>query len=98
MLVKFDSEWGSVSMFGDVAQTLLKMMGHSGTVPSALLAKDIPGAVSRLKSALAITTSDSASAGKDDDQNPNVSLRQRAFPLIEMMERAAQRGCDITWK
>ena len=45
MLVTFRSKaWGNVTMFGDVAETLLKMMGHTGTVPSALLAADIPAA------------------------------------------------------
>jgi hypothetical protein len=26
-----------------------------------------------------------------------VSLRQRAFPLIELLERAAKRGDDVIW-
>jgi hypothetical protein len=33
MLVTFDSNVGGFTMFGDVALKLLKMMGHSGTVP-----------------------------------------------------------------
>jgi len=42
MMVTFHSKaWTSITMFGDVAVRLLKMMGHSGTVPSALLARDI---------------------------------------------------------
>ena len=53
MLVKFRSDAGDMTMFGDVAIELLKMMGHSGTVPSAMLAKDIPAAVDRLKHAVA---------------------------------------------
>jgi len=98
MLVKFESEVGSVTMFGDVAVRLLKMMGHSGVVPSALLAKDIPAALERLKAALAITPDDGGAAAKDEDGTQNrVSLRQRAYPLIELMERAATRGVDITW-
>ena len=40
-------------MFGDVAATLLKMAGHSGTMPGALLAREIPSALARLKQALA---------------------------------------------
>jgi hypothetical protein len=99
MLVKFESEAGSVTMFGEVALTLLKMMGHSGTVPSALLAKDIPAAVTRLKSALSIAPAETVpKRDQEDEGKPNVSLQQRAYPLIEMMERAAQRGADITWK
>ena len=100
MLVRFDSEVGSVTMFGDIAVTVLKMMGHSGTVPSALLAADIPAALQQLKSGLAMTADDNqVSAGnKQDDKQPPVSLRQRAFPLVELLERAAARGVDITWK
>jgi hypothetical protein len=100
MLVRFESEAGSVTMFGDIAVKLLKMMGHSGTVPSALLAADIPAALERLKSALA-TTPDDSPVPTDHDQNdkqPHVSLRQRAYPLMELMERAAASGVDIVWK
>ena len=98
MLVKFESEAGSVTMFGDVALTLLKMMGHSGTVPSALLAKDIPAALQKVQSALALAPAGAPPDRNDDDgAQANVSLQQRAYPLIEMMQRAAQRGSDITW-
>jgi hypothetical protein len=96
MLVKFESEVGSVTMFGDIALTLLKMMGHSGTVPSALLAKDIPAAVAQLKSGLAMT-SDTDATTKEEGEESRVSLRKRAFPLVELMERAVERGVDITW-
>jgi uncharacterized protein DUF1840 len=98
MLVKFESEVGGVTMFGDVAVSLLKLMGHSGTVPSALLAKDIPAALERLKAALAIAQDQGGGPAKDEEGARNrVSLHQRAFPLIELMERAAARGVDITW-
>ena len=37
MLVTFHSNaWSNITLFGDVAVTLLKMAGHSGAVPSAL--------------------------------------------------------------
>src|SRR5690242_5181421 len=100
MLVRFDSEVGSVTMFGDIAVKLLKMMGHSGTVPSALLAADIGPALQRLKAAVgSVPEEKSQRPGSDgDDKQPNVSLKQRAFPLIELLERAAERGnVDITW-
>jgi hypothetical protein len=86
-------------MFGDIAVRLLKMMGHSGTVPSALLAADIGPALQRLKAAVDSSAPEAKPPpGKNgDDKQPNVSLKQRAFPLIELMERAAARGVDITW-
>ena len=58
MLVKFDSKVGGLTMFGDVAVTLLKATGNSGTVPGALLAKDIPPALQRLKAGEFGTCSD----------------------------------------
>ena len=53
MLIKFESEAGNLTMFDDVAVPILKLMGHSGTVPSAIMPEDIPPAVARLKAALA---------------------------------------------
>ena len=55
MLVTFHSNaWSTTTLFGDVAISLLKMAGHSGTVPSAMLAADIPAAVAKLTQALAV--------------------------------------------
>jgi len=46
MLVTFrTSAYANITMFGDIAVTLLKMMGHSGTVPSAIRADDVPAAL-----------------------------------------------------
>jgi hypothetical protein len=97
MLVKFDSDVGSLTMFGDVAVELLRLMGHSGTVPSALLAADIPPAVAKLKAALAALPAAAAADEGDGEREPRVSLKLRAFPLLELLERASQRGADVLW-
>lgn len=61
MLVTFRSNaWSNITMFGDVAVTLLRMAGHSGTVPSAMLAGELPSALARLKQALAAAGHESA--------------------------------------
>jgi len=53
MLVTFTTRaYADITMFGDVALALLKMMGHSGTVPSTILAADVPAALSRLTAAI----------------------------------------------
>jgi len=98
MLVRFDSRFGGFTMFGDIAVQLLKMMGHSGTVPSALLAQDIPLALERLKAAVAAAPAPPAeSGGNEREAEPKVSLRQRAHPLIELLDRAAKADCDVLW-
>jgi hypothetical protein len=101
MLVRFDSDAGGFSMFGDVAVKLLKMMGHSGTVPSAILAQDIPAALARLKTAVAAEPEPVPAPEQDIDRpeaEPKVSLRQRAYPLIELLGRAEKRACDVMWR
>jgi hypothetical protein len=98
MLVTFDSDVGGFTMFGDAALKLLKMMGHSGTVPSAILAEDIPAALSRLEAGLQAEAPASARPQQDDKRDPPVSLGQRAYPLIDLLTRAAARGCAVTWK
>jgi len=102
MLVRFDSDVGTLTMFGDVAVQLLKSMGHSGAVPSAILPEDIPAAIERLKAAAALqpdaaTEANAGSTGDQENELP-VSLRQRAFPLIELLERAAKRQCEVIWR
>ena len=104
MLVTFRSKaWGNITMFGDVAETLLKMMGHSGTVPSALLARDIPAALARLKQGLDAAGPEEAAKqparadAEDPDAPPPVGIRLRAYPLIELLSAAAEQECDVMW-
>lgn len=103
MLVTFETKaYANITMFGDVAVKLLRMMGHSGTIPSALLAEDVPASLAKLKAAVASEKAleGSAPAQLDDDEEASarVSLGQRAFPLIELLEAAAAKGCDVMWK
>lgn len=90
-------------MFGDVALLLLQMMGHSGTVPSALPAGDIPAALALLKKALLATATQaeerqgSRPASDNRDTEPPVGLQQRAQPLIQLLSASALQGCDVTW-
>ena len=132
MLIRFKSEVGGFVMFGDVAVKLLRMTGHSGTVPGAIAADDVAQSLARLEAQVAAQTADadrtakesreatngpssgaatapssappghdSRNAGQDDGGDakaePVVSLAQRAFPMIELMRRAAAEPCAIQW-
>lgn len=102
MLIKFQSDVGTLTMFDDVAVPLLKLMGHSGTVPSAILPEDIPAALTRLKSSVAARAGGAVPNAPNGDNDGGteipVSLKQRAFPLIELLERAAKRKCEVMWQ
>lgn len=102
MLVTFKTKaYADITMFGDVAVRLLKMMGHSGTVPSAILADDVPAALERLKAAIAEEKAKAAApprGAEDDDEEPPVSIANRALPLIQLLEAAAKRHADVMWE
>ena len=103
MLVAFKTDaYADIIMFGDVAQQLLKMMGHSGTLPSAIQADDVPAALERLKRSLEIGISGAAQSGGDTaakgrDNDNEVSLAYRALPLIELLTAAATKHRDVMW-
>ena len=96
MLVRFDSKAGSITMFGDVAKKLLRLMGQSGAIPGAILAADIAPAVERLRNGIA-GQADPPEKRRDDGE-PAVNLHQRAFPLIQLLERAQKKGADVIWE
>lgn len=103
MLVTFRTDvHADLLMFGDIAVQLLKLMGHSGTVPGALLADEVPAALERLRTAIAAPpTAVSQATDRDEEENDEnerpVALAHRALPLIELLAAAAAARCDVLW-
>ncbi len=100
MLVTFScSAYADIMMFGDVAVHLLKLMGHSGAVPGAILAEDVPAALERLEAAIQLEQQSPVidEPGDGDEGEPDVSLSHRAFPLIELLEAAIKTKSNIMW-
>lgn len=106
MIVKFSTRAGALTMHGDAALALLKAMGHSGSVPGAILAADLPAALVQLRKALddhahvPLPPPPPADAEDDDERErePPVTLRMRALPLIDMVETAIARNSDLMWE
>ncbi|HEU4602538.1 MAG TPA: DUF1840 domain-containing protein [Steroidobacteraceae bacterium] len=114
MLVRFRSTaTESITMFGDIATELLRLMGATGRVPGALSPEEVPSALKRLESALDQITiqqqtqtparpadnEDSATdEDKEDDAKPAVSLPTRAVPLVSIMKRAAAAHKELMWE
>ncbi|MGH8547967.1 MAG: DUF1840 domain-containing protein [Methylococcales bacterium] len=103
MLITFRSKASAdVVMFGDVAVNLIKLMGHSGTVPGAILAEEVDTALFKLKQALEADQATSAGSkpgpiSEDDSDPPAVSLANRAWPLIELLTAAVAAKCNVMW-
>jgi hypothetical protein len=84
---------GDFSMFEEIALSLLHKMGHSGTVPGAILAEDIPQALQQIKAALG----HEPVAEVPEGEEPPVSLSNRAYPLIKMLEASLADKVDVMW-
>lgn len=98
MLVTFTTEaYADITMFGDVALSMLNMMGHSATVPGAILAADVPAALSQLSAAIDADQTPPPVADKDAE-DPVVSLANRALPLMSLLAAAAKANNNVMWK
>ena len=95
MLVTFKTDaYANITMFGDIAIRLLKLMGHSGTVPSAIRAEDVPEALENLRRGLEAHGAEAAETNPPRDERTQekrqpIVLSQRAWPLVELLEAAA---------
>ncbi|MGH1536795.1 MAG: DUF1840 domain-containing protein [Gammaproteobacteria bacterium] len=97
MLITFQTKaYANITMFGDVAKKLIQSMGHSGAVPGAIKADDLPMALECLKAAvqkeIAITQDE-----EGEESEEYVSIDKRAKPLIELLQAAIARDADVLW-
>ncbi len=104
MIITFKSRaHADILMFGDIAVSLLKLMGHSGTVPGAFQPRDIPTALDHLKKALATNETVVANASgpveeeEEESGERTINLVHRARPLIELLTASATAQCDVMW-
>jgi hypothetical protein len=97
MLVTFTTKaYADITMLGDIGVSMLKMMGHSGTVPGAILAEEVPTALNALRHAIAQIAPQST-LEEDEDGEPIVSMHNRALPLIALLTAAVEAGSDVMW-
>lgn len=113
MLYKFKSRaTADLIMLQPHGRRLLEIMGKSPDEPHGIVTvAQIPAAIAALEAAVAAdeaatprNAADAAphceDADPDDDQDEGrdtVRLHQRAAPLIDMLRRSADEGCDVVW-
>jgi hypothetical protein len=105
VLVTFRTKaYANITMFGDVAKQLLELLGHSGTIPSAIKADDVATALAQLEAAIAQRQAAEAAEAREDDHRQDdddvprkVTLSQRAVPLLELLRAAAAKKADVMW-
>lgn len=106
MIVRFDSsETGEVLMFAETARTLLQIVGKECTARGVFTPPEMLPAAARLQAAVAEARRQAEPEADEDEEEkkakpPVVSLGQRAWPLIDMLERTARTGPEahIVWE
>lgn len=94
MLITFHTDaFADITLFGEVGLGFLKLMGHSGTVPGAILAADVPAALAGLRAGVTAA----APVAQTDTDEPAVSVSNRALPLIQLFEAAIAAKADVMW-
>ena len=96
-IVQFESRTGNLIMFKEHAIPLLKLMGLTGAVPSAILPNEILDA---LRCARAHPSLSQSPMNSENNQNNkiNIPLNTRAKPLFDLLERAQARNCEVMWR
>ena len=91
-------------MLGPAGDTVLRAMGLVPAGKGIISPEDMPAAVTAVEAAIAHDEScrdraRTAAAGEDSSssERDEVFLRQRAWPLVEMMKRAHAENEPIVW-
>jgi len=97
MIYKFRSRAsGDLIMLGPDGDRLLGLIGRQPSPRGIIEPAAMAAAIAALESAVA---ADAAAAEADDDaaRPRSVSLRQRAWPMIDLLKRALAAGEPVVW-
>jgi len=102
MLYKFKSKVaGDVIMLAANGDQVLRIIGREPSPKGILEVADMPAAMSALEAAVAADESarqqDAGADAKASASRDAVTLRQRAWPLLEMIRRSHAAQADIVW-
>lgn len=94
---------GDVLMMQPTGEMLLRIIGKTPTATGIIEPDELPSAIAALEAALDEEAVREPKTGPLTEQAPDtwrdeaVSLRQRAWPLLEMMRSSSAAGQEIVW-
>ena len=106
MLYKFKSKAAAdLIMTEPVGDRILRLIGREPCPKGILQADDLPAALAALQAAIEADEAIRRAAAESDDEavqaeaaaRDRISLRQRAWPFVEMVKRAVAGRADIVW-
>ena len=99
MIYKFTSRAsGDLIMMGALGDELLRLLGREPAAQGIIEAAAMPAAMRALQAALAAAAgADVKAASNDAPSEAPVALRQRLWPVMEMLRRCQAEGQPIVW-
>lgn len=99
MLYEFKSRaTGTVIMTQSVGDLVMKALGREPAAQGVITVEQMPDALAALKTAAHAEPPPPAQGGDDGEEaDDQVAFSARVKPLIDMLERAAAAGKNITW-
>jgi Domain of unknown function (DUF1840) len=100
VIYKFKSKAaGDVIMLGPNGDQVLRLIGKEPAAKGIIEALAMPAAIAALEQAIATdeATRKAPANEREDTPQDRISLRQRAWPLVEMLKRAQAANQEIVW-
>ena len=102
MIYKFKSKVaGDVIMLGPNGDQVMRLLGREPAPKGIIEADALPAAAAALEAAVGAEEAMRKQAAPEDGDAPGkgdgVTLRQRVWPLVEMMKRSHAEGQPIVW-
>ena len=98
MLYKFKSPAaGDVIMLGPQGDKVLQLLGREPSAKGIFEVADMPALLGKLQAAIDEALAPAAGTEAEEPSKSAVGLRQRLWPLIEMLRRCQAAGEPIVW-
>ncbi|MFG6442904.1 DUF1840 domain-containing protein [Roseateles sp. LKC17W] len=105
MLYCFKSKaGGDVVMLAESGDAMLRLMGRESAPRGILQSADLPALLQALQAGVDADDAEfqrrvdaAKEAGEPEPRRQGVTLRQRAWPLHELMTRSHRHGADVVW-
>lgn len=105
MLYKFKSKAGAdVIMLAAHGDQALQALGRQPSASGIFQSADLAGLISRGEAAIAEeqqaaerAEAEARAEGRKPPPRPEVGLRQRLWPLLELLRAAQAAGTDVAW-
>lgn len=93
-----------VLMLDPSAQQILALLGREPISPGIVPGPELPDAIARLEQAVREdeeaferACAQALERGEPAPRREGISLRQRAWPLLELMRHSVKAGQDLVW-